>query len=674
MADSIKLDIQEKSIFERAIIEAFKQYKVSEVSEKLNIAISELPLYIEETKKLNTKEKGQHFILNSNIIDKIGRIIERNYININILISKIFEILLTQENLNLLSDNSNILISLSNQIMTILEIIKSCDNIHELTEKAINYMKYLLDNSEKFLSSEQAEIIQNLEKQLASKIANNALIDFRNNYFQEIVTLCRGESAEEKEKGIENLNAFFYKLNSLNEQFDLLCLVGEDIIKGIISKPNPALINTYYKLSYFFLSFLYNFLYKIKLSPYENDINANVDENITKLNEQYYILDSMEENLEIPENLYVTKFHGKEYRNMKIVNQTLYELDEVKKILLKHTSIFTLAISILNCLILFEDSFKAQFACFLILKRLYFIFPKYRDEIADLIVTNLINLISFDEKIIKDCIDIFEPFLIYLLQNGDENIKNKLKVRLQKKKETLKKDYLNIENDSGIDKTDVESDIIYISNFNLNIGCPMDIYVGAGDEEEKLISVKNPNSLLYIAFNLTSYDINFHLIKYCPNINFSLQSTEKGEAKVQFEDHKFFYEIFRLDKSKGAKMILLIKNPGIYKIIFDNKYSWFTNKSLRYRCTLMKEFNNLGLSSINSNDDIKIEKKDSNEINDNANNEENKKEDEKMENIDDKNNDNNNNVKIQVKFSNNSNIPNYNLDEEDLNQLDVEIK
>ena len=184
MADSIKLDIQEKSIFERAIIEAFKQYKVSEVSEKLNIAISELPLYIEETKKLNTKEKGQHFILNSNIIDKIGRIIERNYININILISKIFEILLTQENLNLLSDNSYILISLSNQIMTILEIIKSCDNIHELTEKAINYMKYLLDNSDKFLSSEQAEIIQNLEKQLASKIANNALIDFRNNKFE----------------------------------------------------------------------------------------------------------------------------------------------------------------------------------------------------------------------------------------------------------------------------------------------------------------------------------------------------------------------------------------------------------------------------------------------------------------------------------------------------------
>ena len=165
-------------------------------------------------------------------------------------------------------------------------------------------------------------------------------------------------------------------LNSLNEQFDLLCLFGEDIIKAVISKPNPILIDTYYKLCYFFISFLYNLKYKIQLSPFENEINSNMDNlNIEKLNEQYYILDSMEENIEIPDNLYVTKFHGKEYHNMKIINQALYELDSVKKILLKHTSIFSLAKILLDCLILFQDNFKAQFACFLILKRLYFILP-----------------------------------------------------------------------------------------------------------------------------------------------------------------------------------------------------------------------------------------------------------------------------------------------------------
>ena len=669
MEDNVKLEIQEKSVFERGIIEAFKQNKVSDVYEKLGIAYSELPLYINEIKKQNAQEKNiNHFILNSNIIDKLDRLLERNYININILISKIFDIFLDKENLNILSDNHVILINLSNQIVTILDIIKSCDNYYELTEKAINYMSYLIDNSEKFLSSEQTEIITNLQNQLNIKLKSNALTNFQNN-LKNILTLCKGETAEEKEKGIEILNSYFSKLNSLNEQIELLCLCGEDIIKAIISKPNPILIDTYYKLCYFFISFLYNFFYKIKLSPFEDENNSNMDDlNISKLNEQYYILDSMEENLEIPDNLYVTKFHGKEYHNMKIINDTLYELDSVKKILLKHTAIFSLAISLLNCLILFQESFKAQFACFLILKRLYFIFPKYINEIRDLIITNIINIISFDEKIINNYKDIFEPYILYLLQKGEENLKNKLKERLDKKKKELKKDIFNFENNNiSIDKHNVESDIIFISSFNLNIGCPINIEIAAGDEEEKLIEVKDPNSLLYIGFNLPSYDINFHLIKYCPNIDFTLMSKEKTEKKVQFEEQKYFFEVFKLDKSRGAKIILFIKNPGIYKIIFDNKYSWFNAKLLRYRCNILKELNVLGLSSFNSSEDLNLEKKESEE---NLNNSDINKEDIKEEKQEEKNN----NVKISVKFNNKTNIEDVNLDGDDLNQLDVDIK
>ena len=668
MEDSVKLEIQEKSVFERAIIEAFKQIKVSDVYEKLSIAYSELPLYITEIKRQNTQEKKNLFILNSNIIDKIGRIIERNYVNINILISKIFDIFLEQENLNILSDNSNILIILSNQIMTILEIIKSCYNFQELTEKSINYMTYLTDNSDRFLSQEQSDIIINLQNQLSSKLKSQAFVNFQNNHLKEILTLCKGESPEEKYQGIENLNIYFSKLNSLNEQYDLLCLFGADIIKAVISKPNPILIEVYYKLCYFFISFLYNFLYKIKLSPFDEEIRENIDEvNINKLNEQYYILDSMEENIEIPDNLYVTVFQGKEYHNMKILNQALYELDSVKKILLKHSSIFNLAIKILNCLILFQDSFKAQFACFLILKRLYFIFPKYLNEISDLIVTNLINLISFNEKVVEEYKDIFEPFLIYLIQKGEEDIKKKLVSRLDKIKNEIKKDLLNIEDnnkDIDIEKNNVESDIIYISSFNLNIRCPINIEIAAGDEEEKIIEVKNPNSLLYIGFNLSSYDINFHLIKYCPNINFSLMSNnqEKREYKTQYEEQRFFYEIFKLEKSKGAKIILFIKNPGIYKIIFDNKYSWFNAKLIRYRCTILKEMNNLAMSPSDSNDDIKLEKKESME---DLNNIDNHKEEDKDENI-----------SINVKFNNKGGEEDVKIDGEDLNtnKLDDESK
>ena len=76
MDESVKVEVgREKSTFERAIIEAFKQNKVSDVCEKLNIAYDELPNYIEELKKENQEEKKHNFILNPNIIDKINRII-----------------------------------------------------------------------------------------------------------------------------------------------------------------------------------------------------------------------------------------------------------------------------------------------------------------------------------------------------------------------------------------------------------------------------------------------------------------------------------------------------------------------------------------------------------------------------------------------------------------------
>ena len=678
MDDSVKIEItKEKSTFERAIIEAFKQKKVSDVCDKLSIAYEELPNYIEEI-KVKGKEQNNNFILNSNIIDKISRIIERNFININILISKIFNILLTEENIPLLSDNPTILINLSNQIMLILEIIKSCDNYNELTQKSINYMKYLITNSEKYLSPEQTDIITNLQNVLNEKIVSPAYTNFKNNFEKEILALCKGETIEEKEKGLENLNSYFYKLNSLNEQFELLCQYGQDIIKGIISKPNPSLIDVYFKLSYFFISFLYNFIYKIKLSPNENSTNINIDENVKKINEQYYILDSMEENIELTENFYVTKFHGKEYHNMKFLDKTLYELDEMKNILSKYTSIFTLCVSILNCLILFQDSFKSQFACFLMLKRLYFIFPKYRKELEDLITTSLINLICFDEEIVSESKEPYESFLLYLLQNGDEDLKNKLKERILKKKELIKIDYLQKANEVKLEQINVESDIIYLSDFNLHIGCPINIDIPAGDEEEKLIEIKYPNSLLYIGFNLPYYDINFHLIKYCPNINNSELANDKNEIKVQYEEHRFFYEIFSLEKTQGAKIILFIKSPGIYKALFDNKYSWFKSKLLRFRCTVLKEMNtlNMSMSPSTSNDDIKVEninkdkedkedeeKKEENNIENNA---EDIKEGEKVE---DKKS-----VKIAVKFGNSSNIPIIDLGEDDLNDVDEELK
>jgi hypothetical protein len=293
------------------------------------------------------------------------------------------------------------------------------------------------------------------------------------------------------------------------------------------------------------------------------------------------------------------------------------------------------------------------------------LFPKNRNDLEDLISTSLINLICFNNELIIGNKESYEAFLMYLLLNGEENIKIKLKNRLIKKKDKIQKDYLNLINNEKIEKINVECDTIYITDFNLYIGCPASIEIASGDEEERLIEVKYPNSILYIKSNLQYYDINLHLIKYCPNINNTLSSKEKREEKKQYEDYQYFYEIFSLEKISRAKIILFAKSPGIYKILFDNKYSWFTSKAVEYTCVILKELNGLNMSPCTSNDEIKMdivnnekdEKKEENNNNENNENE--------GDNIDDKKVE-----KIDVKLSDNENSN----DNEDLNKADEDLK
>ena len=571
MEESITVDNnKEKSIFERAIIEAFKQIKVSVCCEKLTIAFNELPNYVEETK---TNKK---YLLNSNILDKLNRISERNFININILISKIFINILDENNFLLLSNDAIILIAFSNALINILDSISSCNVYYELTKKIVSFLKFLEKNSAKYLSEEQADTIKNLQQTLLEKIVSNEYKNFKYNYETNIIPFCKKENAQDKNTGISNLYTYFFKFISLNEQFDLLCEYGQNIIRAVISQPNPSLVEVYYKLADFMISFCYNFLYKAIVNEKSEPGN----------NQQYYLIDLMEENLEIPENLKILKYNGNETNNIKFLDGKFYELNEQKEILLKYTNIFTLCISIINCLITYEKSFKCQIACFMMLKRLYFIFPKYRLELEDLITSSLINLISFKNIENKETKEPYEKFLIYLLQQSDDQLKNKIINVLKTKNNEIETNFIELsEKTEKIPKNEAECEKIYIENFNLRVGCPVNMEIQAGCEEEKLIDVKFPNSLIYIAFNCNEKDINFHLIKYCPDV---INNNEDNQIN-EYEDQPYFYEVFNLEKIQSVKIVLFAKFPCIYKVLFDNKYSWFSSKSLKYRLTVLTE-------------------------------------------------------------------------------------
>ena len=130
------------------------------------------------------------------------------------------------------------------------------------------------------------------------------------------------------------------------------------------------------------------------------------------------------------------------------------------------------------------------------------------------------------------------------------------------KKGKIETNYLEENNVNKIEKEEIEADIIYLNNFNLRVGCPMNMEIKAGYSEEKLIEVRYPNSILYIAFNTVGFNINFHLIKFLPNLENDINDLQK----YQYEQQQYFYEMFKIEKIEGSKIVVFVKNPGYIKL------------------------------------------------------------------------------------------------------------
>ena len=469
--------------------------------------------------------------------------------------------------------------------MNLLEMISSYELCESLIKRVITFLNFLKNNSDKYLNNEQLNIINNIQKNLGEKIYSKEYTSFGNNYQKDILSFFYKESSNEKEKGIINLFNYFFRLKKLNEQFDLLCEFGYLILNAIMNKANPSYIELYYKTADFIIYFVYNFYYTIKINKQNKDINFNAN--------NFYLIDNMDinnilENKDIKLDIYINLNNPD---NLNFLKDKKFELDEQKSFLINYPNIFSISSILISYLMIYESSFNCQYASYIILKRLYFIFPQYRDKIEDLIPIILLNLLSFKKDQVKNEDISYQLFIKYLIQNGEESLKEKLKVRLNS--QNLEKNFLDeLLNSNNIKKSDVEFENIFLDDFNLKIGFPLNLEIYAGYSEEKVIEIKNENSILFIMFNSVGMDITFRLFKFCPFI------------KEENNDN-YFYEIFKVEKTEGSKIILFVKNPGIYKIVFDNKYSWINSKIIRYRVSILKEIITYNIKdNINNSDNI----------------------------------------------------------------------
>jgi len=587
---------EDKSTFERKIIEAFRQENAYECMKKLTIAYDEIKFYIKDIKSSN----GKNFILNRNLLDKLNRLVERKYFNINILIGKIFNDLLETSNFDILSNDTNLLIQLSNQILNNLEIIKTTNISLNLEKKCSTFLNYLLKNTKINLDDEQKEILQELLNSFPSKFNSESYKNF-NTIKDNIIQYCQSEQLENKIEGIDLLISNFNNTFSIHEQFDLLFQYVTQIIKSLINKPNINYKKAYFQLGNFITCMLYSIKFRIIIEKKDNlEMNIN--------SKSIFLFDNIKEDEKENQNIHLQNSNtDKSMNDLSFLNNCLFELTEQKDILIKSEKIIPICLLILNALIIYDKLFDLQYVCFLLLKKIYFIFPQYKKKIEDLIIKNLINLCIYQKK--EERLNTIEcrQFLHYLLNNEeDEDLKSKLNKAIEEKGNSI-----NIELEENIlyDKTIVEYENLNFSNFNLRIAYPYLSIIEAGNQFSKYIEIENPNSLIYIGVATNNYDINVKLFKYCPNITNEYNYYDDSNDNIHFIE---IYKIERIDCSEiPLKIILFCKEKGIYKLVFDNSYSWFNSKTVRYRLSVLKLINEINdiknIDNLGNQENDKIE-------------------------------------------------------------------
>lgn len=129
--------------------------------------------------------------------------------------------------------------------------------------------------------------------------------------------------------------------------------------------------------------------------------------------------------------------------------------------------------------------------------------------------------------------------------------------------------------------------------------------IDSGKKDFKFIEITEPNSIIYIGFALLDYDINFKLQKY------NIDSKDKADSyENEDEDNNTFKTILCEEKINAcnipAKIVIFVPEPGIYKAIWDNTYSWMNGKKLRIRVSVLKALDNI-IDNI-SNDNNSTEK------------------------------------------------------------------
>ena len=566
------------------IVENFKK-----INHNLTLFYNEIDKLIEE-KPLEEIEEIKNFsLIDQNFLEYIQVYIPKSLrYEINYCIMEFYNILfnikyfMILNNTNI-SEQESIMIHFCNDSLKIINNFRGSPFFQLLIRKAHLYLNYLFQKK-KNLRTVLTELMNGFSIPHTINFK-----EFKNNLSKsEILSKCDSLSCKQKEEGIDLLANLISEGVTLAEQFELLTLSAPDIINTLLKSPSDEYAKAYGRFGNLLCSLLYNTKYRITLDPEllkpKDNQNLSNDNTVIKSN-----FSTETENFKLTGNLTVGENYGKKkdenadeeeentYKNVtyiledKVVGiedlienfsfleKKNFELTFQKELLELNEQIVEICLLYVDLIIQYNRIFPLQYISYLILRRIYFIFPKYIKNIGDKIIKALSNLSKFQGQFEWNTSLESRQFAYYLLLN-DKNLSKEIK------------------SVTAVAPYDIRYQMFLMQKTNLSIGFNNWVTVFNGKMVERKIEVIKKNTLVYISVNMTEEDYDKDINIFVDKFDYekSFWNNILNQVDVEF--------------SEGLrKIIIFAKEPGLYRIVFDNTDSWFAHKNILFRIVYLKQ-------------------------------------------------------------------------------------
>ncbi|CAD8103970.1 unnamed protein product [Paramecium sonneborni] len=261
--------------------------------------------------------------------------------------------------------------------------------------------------------------------------------------------------------------------------------------------------------------------------------------------------------------------------------RTYYIKIEKQMILHQISNMYKSCAQLLNMILVLPEEIGLQKRTYLIIKVLYKYIPGLRIALMGPLQLVMRNLSLFLHKDAQEYKEI-TIFLYQLIHSSDYDDKFKQSLLEDEDLAYLRENkYFSVKALSYVDES---QSVPSLRNLNIQAAFPCYVIIQAASIYSYSFMVDKPNSLIFWSFRTLDYDVSFGLFK--------LQTIEDLGIIDYLNEKNGVKSLIKLQRIESHKQpiigVTVISNPGLYRIIFDNSYSYLRSKQLFYSIHLLE--------------------------------------------------------------------------------------